>query len=364
MTTPSGVLRETIMDVLAAADPQPVRLQELYRAVEQRITLDAEDLASFIVRGAPANEPAWKRNVRNVLQHSKQAGTLVNITHETWRLPSPDPHSWVDDTAAWEEVWNAAQKALRHGAVYASTKQAHRYQINDVGDSRIVIDRLDSPAAETLTAGEVRRAIQFLNAAGGRVGRRALIYTVAKEVSLVYLHPRLTWSADNDWIEVVRTDSPHQDEKPVYRDFGEAPDDDPARLAQFARRVRRGQARFRQNLLELYGRRCAISGWGPESVLEAAHIRLHAHTGLNQSENGILLRSDLHSLFDDGLLKIDPSTFTVVLHPSLANTPYWSLNGAPLRPRLNGSEPSREYLRQRWSMPVPGAAGDADPRIP
>jgi hypothetical protein len=191
---------------------------------------------------------------------------------------------------------------------------------------------------------------------GGRVGRRTLSYTVAKEVSLVHLHPRLRWSEDRDWIEVIGADPAKEIEKPVYRDFGEAPDDDPARLAQFARRVRRGQVRFRQNLLELYGRRCAISGWGPESVLEAAHILLHAHTGLNRSENGILLRSDLHSLFDDGLLRIDPATFTVVLHPSLANTPYWSLNGAPLRPRLDASQPSRDYLRQRWSMPFPGNA--------
>jgi hypothetical protein len=350
MTTPSHVLRETILDVLSAADPQPVRLQDIYHGVEQRITLDAGDFASFIVRGAPANEPAWKRNVRNVLQQSKRAGTLVNISYERWRLPNPDRRRILDQASAWQEVRQAAEKALRDSKILESPKLGHRYRIKTVDEKRIIIDRLDSTKAATLTLGDVLRAVQILNAGGGRVGRRTLIYTVAREALLVDLHPRLTWSDDNDWIEVVDADSAPEAEKPVYRDFGEAPDDDPARLAQFARRVRRGQARFRENLLELYGKRCVISGWGPESVLEAAHILLHAHTGLNGSENGILLRSDLHSLFDDGLLRIDPSTFRVVLHPSLAETPYWSLNGAALRPRLGGGQPSREYLRQRWEM--------------
>ena len=83
-------------------------------------------------------------------------------------------------------------------------------------------------------------------------------------------------------------------------------------------------------------------------VLEAAHILLHADSGLNHSKNGILLRADLHSLFDDGLLRIDPATLSVVLDPSLQSTPYWPLHGTTLHPRLDDSEPSREYLRRRW----------------
>lgn len=362
MTTPSGVLRETILEVLLAADPQPVRLEQIYLAVEQRLALDPDDLVATSPASAREDEPAWMSRVRQVLQEARRAGDLVNITLEAWRLPTPDPRLQLDEARAWEEVRSAAENALAHGVIYRSTKQDHRYRVLEVGRTSLRIERLDSPEPDTLTAGIVRRAVRYLNLAGGRVGRRALSYTVAKEVSIVFLHPRLRWSEDRDWIEVIGADSTDEIQKPVYRDFGEAPDDDPARLAQFARRVRRGQARFRKNLLKLYGWRCAISGWGPESVLEAAHILLHAHTGLNRSENGILLRSDLHSLFDDGLLRIDPSTFTVVLHPSLADTPYWSLNGAPLRPRLNGSEPSREYLRQRWSMPLSGNAGGLNRR--
>lgn len=355
MTTPSHVLRETVLATLSAAHPQPVRVQELYRAIEREVVFDVEDLTPPTLRGDSVNEPSWKRNVRNVLQQAKRAGTLVNIAHEAWRLPTPNPQYTLDEESAWDEVRRAAEKALAEREIYRSTKQDHRYRVREVGPERLVIERLDSPAPETLTSGEVRLATRYLNAAGGRVGRRTLIYTVAKEVSLVRFHPRLAWSDDSDWIEVRGVESGFEPAKRVYRDFGEAPDDDPARLAQFARRVRRGQAKFRKNLLRLYGERCAVSGWGPESVLEAAHILLHADSGLNHSENGILLRADLHSLFDDGLLKIDPSTLTVVLDPSLSKTPYWPLNGSTLRPRLDDSHPSREYLQQRWTSIPPGS---------
>lgn len=348
MTTPSHELRETIVEVISARHPQPVGLQELYRAVERVVAFDERDLAPPTLRGKEVNEPSWKRNVRNVLQRAKQAGTLVNFAYDAWRLPTPHPYSELDETSAWEEVRNAGEKALAHGVVYQSTKQGHRYRVMEAGSARLLIERLDSPGPEKVTAGEVQRAARYLNAAGGRVGRQTLSRTVAKEVSIVFLHPRLTWSEDNDWIEVVGAESPVEAAKPVYQDFGEAPDDDPARLALFARRVRRGQPKFRRNLLRLYGGRCAVSGWGPESVLEAAHILLHAHSGLNHKDNGILLRADLHSLFDDGLLRIDPSSLSIVMHPSLAGTPYWTLHGTTLRPREDASQPSRKYLDQRW----------------
>jgi hypothetical protein len=137
--------------------------------------------------------------------------------------------------------------------------------------------------------------------------------------------------------------------KPAYKDFGPPPNDNPEDLQTFARKVRRGQAKFRTALRALYNDTCAISGWsGPENVMEAAHIQLHSSTGLNSVENGLLIRADLHSLFDDHLLRIDPKTLKVVLHDSLRNTEYWELNGKALEPREGGSTPSLECLKVRW----------------
>ena len=132
--------------------------------------------------------------------------------------------------------------------------------------------------------------------------------------------------------------------------IGPTPKDDPEQREQFARRIRFGQPAFRLMLLNLYEHRCAVTGWGPDAVLQAAHICSHSKSGNNAKENGILLRSDLHDLFDDGLLRIAPNRFSVVIHESLRETEYWHLRGTTLRPRVDGSQPSKKYLEELWSF--------------
>ena len=136
--------------------------------------------------------------------------------------------------------------------------------------------------------------------------------------------------------------------RPVYVEFGEAPNDNPGELRAFMRVLRRGQPAFRRNLVQAYGSRCCISGWGPEAVLEAAHIQEHAKSGLNALSNGLLLRSDLHVLFDEGLLRINPENLSVALSPTLEGSPYWELNGKRLRAPTTGEGPGKNLLAERW----------------
>jgi putative restriction endonuclease len=70
------------------------------------------------------------------------------------------------------------------------------------------------------------------------------------------------------------------------------------------RRVRIGQSAFRVLVTDAYARRCAISGEKTLPVLEAAHIMAHSSNGPNRTSNGLLLRSDLHKLFDSGYITI------------------------------------------------------------
>jgi len=135
--------------------------------------------------------------------------------------------------------------------------------------------------------------------------------------------------------------------KQTYDSFGEAPNDNPAELRMFAQKVRKGQKQFRDNLLKLYEKKCSVTGWWPQNVLEAVHIWEHSKSGINKTENGLLLRADLHSLFDDRLLTIVPDTLEVIIDKSLQATEYWKLNGVILRPRTDGSSPSRKYLAKR-----------------
>ena len=72
------------------------------------------------------------------------------------------------------------------------------------------------------------------------------------------------------------------------------------------RKPRRGQGTFRALVTNAYQRKCAITGEHTLPVLEAAHIRPFGQAGLNNTYNGLLLRSDFHKLFDIGLVTVTP----------------------------------------------------------
>lgn len=115
--------------------------------------------------------------------------------------------------------------------------------------------------------------------------------------------------------------------------------------------LRRGQPKFRQMLLSLYEGKCCVSGCDVKDVLEAAHIHAYSDSGANDPKNGLLLRSDLHLLFDLDLLKIHPGTLQVKIAASLIDTEYRDFNDKPLRlPADRKNWPSREWLREKWSI--------------
>jgi hypothetical protein len=89
---------------------------------------------------------------------------------------------------------------------------------------------------------------------------------------------------------------------------------DEDKLQAYARRVRKGQSRFRKALHTLYGSRCAFTGTDEETVLEACHIISHATTGDNSLDNGLLLRSDIHVLFDEHLMTLANDGQRILVH--------------------------------------------------
>jgi putative restriction endonuclease len=76
---------------------------------------------------------------------------------------------------------------------------------------------------------------------------------------------------------------------------------------------RLGQGSFRALVTDAYNYRCAISNERTLPVLQAAHIRPYAEGGTHELSNGLLLRSDLHTLFDQHYLTIDPDKKTLIV---------------------------------------------------
>jgi hypothetical protein len=130
-------------------------------------------------------------------------------------------------------------------------------------------------------------------------------------------------------------------------------------------RVRVGQGYFRRRLLDLYGSMCALSGPLPSDVLEAAHLYSYAQIGVHHEHGGLLLRRDLHRLFDIGLLAVHPVRLTVDVDPVLMPfPPYSTLHDAPLTVKV--PRDVVRWLGIHWErsraeklLPGPDAAGAA-----
>lgn len=97
------------------------------------------------------------------------------------------------------------------------------------------------------------------------------------------------------------------------------------------RRVREGQRAFRKRLLTAYQGSCAITGVAVEQALQAAHIENYRGPRSQTANNGVLLRADVHLLFDAHLLTFDLLKGKPILSSQLAGTPYEYLADAVFR---------------------------------
>lgn len=129
-------------------------------------------------------------------------------------------------------------------------------------------------------------------------------------------------------------------------------DEDERERIQRQIRARRGQRDFRLKLLERYDSKCLISGCSLVDALEAAHIVPYRGQKDNEPSNGLLLRTDLHTLFDLDLLGIEPSTLRVHVRERARLGGYNEFDGAQLN--CGSKRPSPAALEVRWAKYVAG----------
>ena len=121
-------------------------------------------------------------------------------------------------------------------------------------------------------------------------------------------------------------------------------------------RPRLGQGAFRVEVTDAYSRRCAITGEKTLPALEAGHIRPYAKNGPHEIRNGLLLRSDLHNLFDLGYITVTPDYRVKIsrrIREEFENgRHYYALDNQPLTvlPKLEAARPAPEFLEWHHSI--------------
>ena len=153
------------------------------------------------------------------------------------------------------------------------------------------------------------------------------------------------WQRVMDALAVVRPAQP-------IADLAHATSDGPTAAygSPLLVRPRLGQGAFRVMVTDAYDRRCVVTGERTLPVLEAAHIKPYNLVGRHEISNGLLLRSDLHTLFDLGYMTVTPDDLRVRvsrrIHEEFENgREYYELDGCPIRlPQAAFDQPSREML--------------------
>lgn len=110
---------------------------------------------------------------------------------------------------------------------------------------------------------------------------------------------------------------------------------------------RRGQQQFREALLAAYDRQCAVTGCTAVPALEAAHILPYRGEHTNRVANGLLLRADIHTLFDLDLIGVNPDG-RLLVSSQLGATEYERLRGSRVHmPKREEDRPDGRLLAER-----------------
>lgn len=174
------------------------------------------------------------------------------------------------------------------------------------------------------------------------INKRAIRgYEIAKELE------HLIFSAPSKPISVIASqtgETSSSSESSASTKIKESPVDE---IALRAIKSRRGQPEFRKALLLAFNGKCCVSGCAIESVLEAAHIVPHTEETNYSVENGVLLRADIHTLYDLNIMGIDGNG-RIVVSDSLKESEYWQFHGKCIAEHI--SETMSSNLSRRYRL--------------
>lgn len=162
------------------------------------------------------------------------------------------------------------------------------------------------------------------------------------------LHGPVTHEQSADFWSVLDDGALSEIEEKVADEFSQLEDDERTiKVAELVQRV--GQQSFRKELIRAYDGTCAMSSCDVLPALQAAHISAYRGPKSQLTSNGMLLRADLHLLYDAHLLSVRPDSMKIDVAESIGNSAYAGLAGKQiLLPRDKSDRPSEKRLDSHY----------------
>ncbi|PWV45792.1 HNH endonuclease [Chitinophaga sp. S165] len=296
-------------------------------------------------------------------------GIAHYISHEnttpiciTWKvIPDIPPKKapFINIPLAWEIFIENAGLAAKTKEPFYSPLDGEEYCVQSTFDNKVWLERVSAARRnnlqppfpkESFTYERFIKCSKKFNLTDGKAPKTTIDNTVLYETTFVEFLPLLEWDTENkNIIFSPYADSEMEKLEIPGTSFEEAPNDILLQQINLLKRSRKGQRHLKKNLLIQYNNKCCVTACDVEAALHACHIQPHRINGDNDSKNALLLRADIHVLWDKNLIGIHPKTLEIHIASKLKSSHYAFLVGKKLAIRKDLMQPSEKLLKVRWS---------------
>jgi hypothetical protein len=272
------------------------------------------------------------------------------------QLPELFDETLILGTSVWDLILGEARKYIRENKVFKSQRQNTPYNVTEATFDAITVGRVNGGDNVSISRKLFVSKAQLVEEYGP-INDKEISTTTAIKTSIVELHPYLSYHDDFS-VRFRRRKTSSVSEIDTSLEKTESREDfDVSSLEEARERIvrainiRRGQGKFRRELLAAYSGKCCITGCDTSEVIEAAHIIPYRGAKSHDVRNGLLLRSDLHTLFDRCMIWVDTESWSLIIDQELKSSQYSILEGVKISlPDDKAKWPSIEALNQHKEL--------------
>ena len=306
------------IQILSLISESPMKMSDFRETINRNSDVTS---SSFDNEKTGHGRKRWETKLQNAIADLKHEGGIGHIRRNQYISPR-FCHNPLDPEDFWLNVQENSMTKYRDEVICKWDDHNHgsgNYFIQSISSDNITFRR--DPVSGYAKIDEIRfdkkrifGMANSLNAVGGK-GTRVTIGGAREVYSELLLSlSSLIDIVEREWIIIIDTVV----DSTVKFDINNLNLEEDLRKRALKPGIQReGSTKFRKEVLENYGNKCAISGISVIDTIQAAHIRPYNGPETNHPANGIALRSDIHRLFDLGKLRINPGNLRIILHPDV-----------------------------------------------